>query len=1086
MKSVSVLLITLLLYCASVFGQGITTGSLEGRVTDENSQPLVNAAVLAVHLPSGTQYGAVTRADGRYTILGMRVGGPYSVRASFLGYSDDQIEDVSVALGNAIQVNFQLKEIIFELAEGTVYGESDAIFNANRTGAATSVPNIVIQTLPTINRTLSDLIRLTPQYKNGSFVGQNNFLNNFTVDGSSFNNSFGIAGQPGERTGVAPISIDALEQIQVNIAPYDVRQANFVGAAVNMVTKSGTNEFKSSAYYQTRNHAFVGNKAAGSTFDPGTFHFNLGGINLSGPLVKDKLFYFVSFEKENYRRPATTFIANDGTMNAGGNVTRVLKSDLDELSNFLSTNFGYNTGAYDGYDFNTEATRFIVKLDYNVDIKNKISVRYNHLDSKSDQFIANHNVLGNGYRRGSINSLNFQNSNYAIVENIRSIIAEWNSVLSDNLSNNMIVGYRFHDESRDNPEKLFPFVDILKDGATYTSFGTEPFSSYSSLTYSTFQFQNNLSLFLKDHTLLFGLNIERYKSEDCFFPGAQSVYVYNSLEDFYTDANDYLTNPNRTVSPVNLLRFQYRYSNIPGKDVPYQPLKVFYSGIYVQDKWNITDYFGLTVGFRVDMPFFGNTGYENKQAEGLVFRDENGKDVKYSTSKLPNAKPLYSPRVGFIWDVFKNNETRLRGGSGIFTGQPAYVWISNQIGNNGVLTGYERLDGSASSPLYSRPFNPNPDAYKPGNITGDPASFYELALTDPDFKFPQIWRTNLGIDQKLPFGVVGSVDFIYDKDVNGIYYINANLPAPDSYFAGPDNRPRWSSNRINGNISNAVVLKNQNKGYAWNIAATLEKTFNKGFYGKAGYSYGISKNTVDPTSIASASWGYNPHSGDSNNPGVSFSVNCPDHRFFSALSYTNEYFKFGSTTFSLFIESITGGRSYYVYAGDMNGDLGPNNDLIYIPKDKSEMFFQEYTSDGKTYTVQAQQDAWDKYIQQDKYLSKRRGKYAERNGVILPAITRLDFSVEQEFSPKLFGKKHGISLRLDIFNLTNMLNSDWGVAQVLQPNLPLFARGVDSQGRPVFQLRAINNELISKSFVHTASLADVYKMQLSVKWMFNQ
>lgn len=1085
MKSVPVLIITVFLFCSSVFGQGITTGSLDGRVTDSNAQPLVNAAVLAVHLPSGTQYGAVTRADGRYTILGMRVGGPYLVTASFLGYTNDKFENVSVTLGNASQLNFQLKEISFELAEGTVYGKSDTVFNAERTGAATSISNRAIQTLPTINRTLSDLIRLTPQYKNGSFAGQSNFLNNFTVDGSSFNNSFGIAGQPGERTGVAPISIDALEQIQVNIAPYDVRQANFVGAAVNMVTKSGTNEFKGTAYYQTRNESFVGNKAAGSTFNPGTFQFDMGGANLSGPLVKDKLFYFLSFETENYRRPATTFIANDGKTNAGGNVTRVLKSDLDELSKFLSTNFGYNTGAYDGYDFNTAATRFIVKLDYNVNIKNKISIRYNHLDSKSDQFIANHNALGNGYRRGSINSLNFQNSNYAIVENIRSVIAEWNSVLSDKISNSMIMGYRFHDESRNNPEKLFPFVDILKDGATYTSFGTEPFSPYSSLTYSTFQFQNNLSLFLKNHTLLFGVNIERYKSEDCFFPGAQSVYVFNSLEDFYTDANDYLTNPNRTVSPVNLLRFQYRYSNIPGKDVPYQPLKVFYSGIYVQDKWTITDHFGLTVGFRVDMPFFGDTGYQNKQVEGLSFRDENGKNVKYSTSKLPNARPLYSPRIGFNWDVFKNNETRLRGGSGIFTGQPAYVWISNQIGNNGVLTGYERFDGSASSPLYSRPFNPNPDAYKPTNITGDPASFYELALTDPDFKFPQIWRTNLGVDQKLPFGIVGSVDFIYDKDVNGIYYINANLPASDSYFAGPDNRPRWSSNRINGNISNAVVLKNHNKGYAWNLAATLEKQFDKGFYGKVGYSYGLSKNTVDPTSIASGSWGYNPHSGDSNNPGLSFSANCPDHRFFSALSYTHDYFKFGSTTFSMFLESFTSGRSNYVYAGDMNGDLGPNNDLIYIPKDKSEMLFREYTSDGKIYTEQAQQDAWEKYILQDKYLSKRRGKYAERNGVVLPAITRLDFSVAQEFSPKIFGKKNGIILRLDIFNITNMLNSDWGTGQVLQTNLPLFAQGVDSQGRPVFRLRAINNELINKSFVHTASLADVYKMQLSVKWKFN-
>ena len=1087
MKFLPALLIFNLLYIASIFGQGITTGSLEGRVTDTTNQPLPNADILVVHVPSGTKYGAITRVDGRYTILGMRVGGPYTVTASFLGYAPKQVENISVTLGDARHLDFQLQEIHYQIGGGTVYGQSDAVFNADRTGAATSISNKAIQVLPTINRTLSDFIRLAPQFKNSSFAGQSNLLNNFTVDGSSFNNSFGLGGQPGERTGVAPISVDALEQIQVNVAPYDVKQANFVGAAVNMVTKSGTNDFKGSVYYQTRNQSLVGTKAAGSTFDPGTFHFNMFGGNFSGPILKDKLFFFLSFETEGYVRPATNFIANNGSQNAGGNITRVLKSDLNELSNFLRTNFNYETGKYDGYDFNTDAARFIIKLDYNLNLKNKISIRYSHLDSKSDQPIANSSGLGSGFRRGTINSLSFQNSNYAIKENIRSVIAEWNSVIGDNLSNNLVAGCRFHDESRDNPAKLFPFVDILKEGITYTSFGTEPFSSYSSLKYKSFQFQDNLSIFLKNHSLLVGVNLERYQSEDCFFPGAQSVYVYNSLDDFYADANDYLAHPGRTVSPVNLKLFQYRYSNIPGKEIPVQPLKVLYCGMYAQDKWNITDYFRLTYGFRVDIPFFGNTGYRNEEVENLAFRDENGKTVHYSTRKLPDAKPLFSPRIGFNWDVFGNNKTRLRGGSGVFTGQPAYVWISNQIGNNGILTGFQQLSGSANSPLYNRPFNPTPDTYKPATITGAPAATYELALTDPDYKFPQIWRSNLAIDQKLPFDITGSLEFIYDKDINRIYYINANLPAPGSYLSGPDNRPRWTSgNRINPNIANAIVLKNQNMGYAWNIAASLEKQFSKAFYGKAGYSYGLSKNTVDPVSIASFSWGYNPTPGNPNNPGISYSAHCPDHRFFSAWSYKIEYFKFGATSLSVFLESFSGGRASYMYAGDLNGDFSPYNDLIYVPGNRSEMFFQEYTSGGKTYSVQAQQDAWESYIEQDRYLSSRRGKYAERNGVVLPSITRLDLSLSQEFYPQIAGKRNGFIVRLDILNFTNLLNSDWGVGQTVQTNFPLLLAGVDSQNQPVFRVQAINNELIRKSFIRTATLSDVYKMQLSVKWMFNQ
>jgi len=1089
----------------NLFAQGVTTGSITGRVVGSDKAPLKSASVTAIHLPSGTKYGAITRGDGRFTILGVRVGGPYEVTTTYTGYEKKTISNVTVTLGNAIDLDFVLEQSGVRTQEITVYGKADAVFSQDRTGAATTVSNVEIQILPTISRRIGDFTRLTPQAKSGtyglSFAGQDNRLNNITIDGSYINNSFGLAGQPGDRTGVAPVSLDALEQIQVNVAPYDVRQGNFVGAGVNMVTKSGTNNFIATAYYQLRNENFVGTDAAGSKFDPGKFKYNMFGATIGGPIIKDKLFFFTNFETEATTQPGTTYLANNGSDPVGGNITRVQKADLDQLSDFLKTKFGYDPGPYQGYDFEVPALRFVLKFDYNLDEKNKLSLRYNHLDSKTDVLLSNSSSLGFGSRRSSTQALNFKNSNYAIMENIRSIIAEWNSVISNNISNNLIVGYRFHDESREQPGKLFPFVDILKDGTTYTSFGTEPFTPSNKLDYSTIQLQDNFTYFLDNHTVLFGISLEKYHSNNVFFPGSQSVYVFNSLQDFYNSANG--------IDTVTVRRFQYRWSNIPGQDEPLQPLDVFYAGAYLQDEWNVLNNFKLIGGVRVDIPFFGDNGYRNPEMDTLFFKDETGATVQYKTEKLPDPKPLLSPRLGFNWDVFADKSTQVRGGTGVFTAQPAYVWISNQIGNNGMLTGFEQKDNTKE-----RPFKPDPNAYKPKEISGKPAASYELALTDPNFKFPQLWRTNIGVDQRLPFDLVGSFEFIYSKDLNGIYYINANQKDPDKNFVGADTRPRWTTgNRINSKISNAIVLKNQDVGYSWNLAATLEKPWSNNWYAKVGYAYGESKNTVDAGSIAFGSWNNNEHSSNPNNPGLGFSAYTPDHRIFGAISYKLDYFNFGSTTFSLFFDSYTNGRSNYVMGGDMNGDGGTSNDLIYIPKDKNEMYFQEYTisyTDNKnqkqTYTVtkDMQAEAWEAFIQQDEYLKNNRGKYAERNGVVLPMVTRFDFGLTQEFYTELFGYRNGFEIRLDILNLGNLINKDWGVGQTLTTTQPLIvpttAQGgpAAADGTPQYRLRTISGgvydkasgkfiepKFIDKSFTNTVFLDDVYRFQLTLRYKFN-
>ncbi len=731
--------------------------------------------------------------------------------------------------------------------------------------------------------------------------------------------------------------------MQVNIAPYDVRQGNFVGAGVNTVTRSGGNAFSGSAFYQWRNEGLVGTEAKGLTYNPGTFDFHNGGGWVSGPIVKNKAFFFFNFEDEANTYPGTTFKANSGGETVAGNTTRVLASDLQALSAYMKSKFGYETGPYEGYQFETPARRYLVRGDYNLNQTNKISVRYNQLDSNTDVLLSNSSSLGFGNRRSNLNALNFESSNYQIKENIRSVIGEWNGAFGGNKANTLIVGYTKQDESRDvRYPTLFPLIDILKDGSTYTSIGYEPFTPNNELRYNTFQLQDSFTMYLKGHSLTFGASYEKYRSENVFFPGKQSAYVYNSLADFYTDANDYLANPNRTTSPVTLRTFQVRWNNIPGNEKPLQPLEVQYTGVYAQDVWQAKNNFSLTYGIRFDVPVFGDTGYANAVADAMTFMDENGGMVQYSTAKLPDPTFLWSPRVGFNWDVFGDRNTQVRGGTGIFTGKPAYVWISNQIGNTGVLTGFETVTNTTA-----RPFSPDTERYKPTNVTGAPASSFELALTDPNFKFPQVWRTSIGVDQRLPGGWVGTFEYLYSKDVNGVYYINANLPNPNSAYVGADTRPRWvGTNRINPTVSNAVVMKNQDVGTNWNISGSLERTYRAGLYVKGGYRYGRAWNTVDPGSIAFGSWNNNQHSANPNLPGVAYSASSPGHRVFAAGTYTFEWLKALSTSVSVFFEGYTQGNTSYTFSGDANGDGGTSNDLLYIPRDQSEMNFQTYTSGG--------------------------------------------------------------------------------------------------------------------------------------------
>jgi hypothetical protein len=1073
----------------------VTTSAMSGKITDDKGEALIGASVVAVHTPSGTRYGTTTNEDGRYILPAIRVGGPYTVTVSYTGYKEQNKENVYVSLGTRANVDISLKEDVIELGVISVTGNRNDIFSSDRTGAAVNITSDAFNATPTLSRNFQDFARLVPQARGNSFAGQDDRLNNITIDGSIFNNSFGLAGQPGGRTGTAPISLDAIEEIQFNLAPYDVRQSGFVGAGINAVTRSGTNQISGSVFGNLQNASFIGTKARDRDFTVSDFDNVQAGFRLGGPIIKNKLFFFVNAEIERRNEPFQRRALQPGET-AGGNISNVPVADLDRVSNLLRTNFGYETGPYEGYNFENSSDKFLAKLDYNLSDKHKVSLRYSQLNSFRDVIVSGSSSLGFGNRSG-LNSLSFQNSNYLQYENISSIIGEVNSVFGK-FANKFSVGYTHQNEDRGSRGDFFPLIEILRNGQPYISAGFEPFTPANQLSYGTYQLQNNLSMYLNKHTITAGLNVERMEFKNVFFPGSQGVFVYNSINDFETDLLDFKTNPNRTTSPVSLRRFQYRYANgsldLPinetlGVSEPEQPTKVWYAGLYLQDEWEVKSNLNVTFGVRADVPIFDETGFENPGVAQMTFLGGR----KVSTAKLPDPKVLFSPRLGFNWDVMNDKSIQLRGGTGIFTGRPAFVWISNQIGNNGVLTGFEQIDNTNTRPFTTTPlqFIANPNAL--------PTS-YELALTDPNFKFPQVWRSNFAADVKLPLGIVGTVEFIHSQNVNAINYININQREASATFAGPDDRPRYPGSgltgaafnnaaRLNPAVVNAVYLTNTNQGSAYTTTFQLEKRFDKGLFARAAYTFGESKDLIAAGSIAAGSWNGNPTVRGNNNADLAFSNNDQRHRFLGAVTYRKEYLGFTASQIGLIFESRNIGRYSYVYNQDMNGDGLNGNDLIFVPNNASDLRFLSLTTGGVTFTPEQQAAAYNAFIDQDPYLSTRRGLYAERNGALLPWITTLDFSFAQDFYINAGGKRNTLQLRLDCFNFTNLLNSKWGVGQSVIQTRPLSFAGVAADGTPQYRMQTVTvggqPQLISETFQYTNFLSDVYRFQLGLRYTFN-
>ncbi|GAB2958177.1 carboxypeptidase regulatory-like domain-containing protein [Hymenobacter coalescens] len=1029
-----------------------------GTITDKAGEGLPGATVIAIHTPTNTQYVAPTNSEGRYNIQNMRVGGPYTVRITFVGYQEVTREGLFLTLGQTQRLDINLSEATTQLQGVEIAGRRDPVINAGRTGAETSVSGEQIQRLPTLNRNLQDFIRVSPQANGGgssSIGGSNNRYNNITIDGAVNNDVFGLSGSgtPGGNAGNQPISLDAVQELQIVVAPYDVTLGNFTGGGVNAVTRSGTNDLSASIYGFGRNQNSIGKSVTEPRTKASDFYNYQTGARVGGAIVKDKVFFFLNGEISRRNEPLA-FVP-------GTSASRIDQSVLTQIANRAASRYNYDVG---GTELNrrTESNKLFGRLDFNLSQNHQLTLRHNFVEGFDDNISRNSTQIRFGNN-------NFQNNNTT-----NSSVAELNSRLG-NFSNKLLVSYTRIRDNRTTDGALFPTFEINQSGNRYT-FGTERSSGFNELDQDIVEFTDNVTRAVGKHTFTLGTHNEFFKFRNLFINNGVGYYQFNSLDDFLNER------PNR---------LQAAYATNNNGEATFSAMQ---AGVYAQDEYSPRENLRLTLGVRLDVPFFFDEPGLN---QGVT--DRFGSNI--STQNTPNGQLLWAPRLGFNWDVNNDSRVQVRGGTGVFTGRVPFVWISNGFTNSGLI------QGAVDARPVTTGTPPNQTTTYPAIVT-DPALIRttfnavptaEINVIDKNFKLPQVWRTNLAVDFRLPGDIVATVEGIYSKTLNDIYYKNINLVAPTGRLAGPDQRPVYPSARqIDTRYTNVLQLDNTNKGYRYNATVQLQKQFTSGLNTSLAYTYGMSKEVNSgASSTALSNWQFNQVQSDPNNPELGFSRNDQRHRVLATGGYTLRYAGDKlATNFSVIYEGLSGAPIAYVYGAggrDLNNDGGFANDLIYIPRnanDPNEIgIVRTPTPPGGTpdpRTVEEIRAQLEAFISNDPYLNSRRGQYAERFAARTPWMHQVDVRVAQDFNFTAGGKKNTIQVSFDIQNVGNLLNNEWGRQYFVQNNAVELLRpettGVNV--RPTFSFPATFAANGNRGY-DISAFASRWQGQLGVRYIFN-
>ena len=1028
----------------------VTTAQIQGIVLDNQQKPLMGASVVALHQPTGTTNGTITLESGRFTIPNLRVGGPYQIEVSYIGFANQEYNEIYLVLGDKLEMNFQLSEQSDELQEVKLVSSYDENLTVkNKTGASTQVSRRQLTSLPTITRSASDYTRLEPSSNGNSFAGRNNRFNNFSLDGSLFNNPYGLdSAVPGGQSSAQPVSLDAIDQIQINIAPYDVTLAGFTGASVNAVTKSGTNELKGSAFSFFRNQDFTGIKVRDEkVFRSDLTHLQTGFI-LGGPIINNKLFLFSNLEIERRSDIGSDIVASRPGLSGEG-VSRVEASDLDLVSQTLFSRFGYKTGPYEKYTHRTDNIKGLLKLDWNINSVHSLVATYNFLDASKE--LPRHPRAGGRGGPDQI-TLQFYNSGYQINNVLHAGIIELKSNFSNKFSNNLQLGFTSFNDYRLPFSEPFPIVNINKNNIRYIIGGHEPFSIQNYIKQQVFQLTNNFNIYLPNHQVTIGSSLELFRFENSFnlgwydpqnlsppYPSGTYGPGFESVKAFVDFVDAGFMDP-----AVNFAQQVDSQGN----------WKVYFIEVgqwasYIQDLWQLNQNLVLTIGLRMDIPFYGNSKRYTQEiidtAPGdydasIAYFERDGSRIKFDNTQFPRNRPLFSPRFGFNWKTNDKGTSVLRGGAGIFSGRIPFVWIGNQIGN---------------------PF------------------WYFRQAIHPEFKFPQILRTNVGHDYLWGKGWSTSTDILYSKDINGMLVRNYGLNKPTGKLKGVDNRLIYTRSDIalygpvgSQSLANIYVFTNTDIGWSLNGSVKIQKFWNRNSSFSLSYNYLISKDVNSASSeITSSAFNNNPALGDVNQGIISNSLFGNKHRILGTINREISY-GLWTTSLGLFFEYVQGGRFGYTYGGDINGDGASSNDLIYIPtkKDLEMMQFEGTESEQSE-----QRKALDYFIQQNPILKNNRGEYSQKYVGLLPWTSRWDVRLVQKYNIK---KDQSIQFSVDILNMGNLISSQWGIRQRSANSQPISVN-VD-MGEPTYSF----DKDLQSTFADNFSLQSRWQIQFGLRYSF--